>query len=76
MRCVCCNTNLNDYESTLRGALTGDFLNICRKCLRDLDIKVLPNTHEQEEAAPGDENVWDIMEDEQLWPNHNVDYDE
>lgn len=38
MRCVCCNRNLNDYESTLRHAETGAFLDTCLKCLDGLGI--------------------------------------
>jgi hypothetical protein len=40
MRCVCCNRNLSDYESTLRHAKTGEFLDTCRKCLADIPIPV------------------------------------
>jgi len=38
MRCVCCNRNLSDYESTLRHAETNEFLDTCMKCLKDLPI--------------------------------------
>lgn len=40
MRCTACNKNLNDYESTLRHAETGAFLDTCTKCLDDLGIPV------------------------------------
>jgi hypothetical protein len=40
MRCLCCNKALNDYESTLRHAVSGDFLDMCRKCLDGLEIPV------------------------------------
>jgi len=43
MRCYCCDCSLSDYESTLRSASTGEYLDTCRKCLRDLDIPTLPN---------------------------------
>jgi len=46
MRCVCCNKNLNDYESTLKSLATGDFLDMCKKCLEGLDIKTMKNTHD------------------------------
>ena len=38
MRCYCCNKALNDYESTLRSATTGEFLDMCTSCLNELDI--------------------------------------
>jgi len=38
MRCYCCNRVLSDYESTLRHAETGEFLDTCMKCLKDLNI--------------------------------------
>jgi hypothetical protein len=38
MRCVCCNRNLNDYESTLRHGETGEFLDTCTKCLKDINV--------------------------------------
>lgn len=41
MRCSCCNRALNDYESTLKSAQTGDYLDICMKCLDGLEIETL-----------------------------------
>lgn len=38
MRCSCCNRLLSDYESTVRHAVTRDFLDTCLKCLDGLDI--------------------------------------
>lgn len=58
MRCCCCNENLNDYESTLRGAKTGDFLDMCRKCLKDLNIEILPNKNNPDDPSEGDEQHW------------------
>lgn len=43
MRCTCCNRNLSDYESTMKSATTGDYLDTCVKCLKDLDIRVIGN---------------------------------
>lgn len=43
MRCQCCNRNLSDFESTLKSATTGQYLDICNKCLKDLDIQVIGN---------------------------------
>lgn len=38
MRCECCNRLLSDYESTLRHAVSRDFLDTCLNCLDGLDI--------------------------------------
>ncbi len=38
MRCLCCNRNLDDYESTMRHPVTNEFLDICAKCLPDTGI--------------------------------------
>lgn len=48
MRCYACNRNLSDYESTLRSATTGEFLDTCNKCLKDLDIPTLKNNNSQD----------------------------
>lgn len=39
MRCDCCNRNLNDYESTLKSATIGEYLNTCVSCLDGLGIE-------------------------------------
>jgi hypothetical protein len=32
MRCICCDKNLNDYESTRKSVSTGEYLDMCNKC--------------------------------------------
>lgn len=39
MRCIACNKQLNDYESTRRHAITNEFLDTCNRCMKDI-----PNT--------------------------------
>lgn len=41
MRCVCCNKNLNDWESTVKHAETGEYLGMCRGCMDGLDIPTI-----------------------------------
>lgn len=41
MRCQCCNRALNDYESTLKSASTGEYLDTCMSCLDDLGIDTI-----------------------------------
>ena len=48
MRCSCCNKNLSDYESTMRHAITGEFLDTCVRCLDGLDIP----TQGREDLSP------------------------
>lgn len=56
MRCYCCNKNLSDYESTLRSETTGEYLDMCRACLKDSGIRTMPNSRDPAEPAPQD---WD-----------------
>lgn len=62
MKCSCCNRNLSDYESTLRHATDGTFLDICLKCLEGLNIPVRgrkdldPSSEESYEDPPWDED--------------------
>lgn len=37
MRCLCCNEALTDYESTLRNAQTGNFIDTCIECLHEIN---------------------------------------
>lgn len=60
IRCYCCNRNLSDYESTLRSATTGDFLDTCNKCLKDLDIRVLESNKEVDTSTPDDEEFIEV----------------
>lgn len=63
MRCQCCNKNLNDWESTLKSAHTGEYLDTCKRCLKGMGIETLTNQHNPDEAAPAD---FDFIEDEFL----------
>ena len=36
MRCTCCNKNLSDYETTLKHAVTGAYLDTCLNCLSEI----------------------------------------
>jgi len=36
MRCSCCNKRLSDYETTLKHAVTGAYLDTCLDCLSDI----------------------------------------
>lgn len=36
MRCSCCNKRLSDYETTLKHAETGSYLDTCLDCLSEI----------------------------------------
>ena len=40
MRCTCCNKRLSDYETTLKHAVTGEYLDTCMDCLSDITYDV------------------------------------
>ena len=40
MRCGCCNKRLSDYESTLKHAVTGAYLDTCLGCLSEIAHEV------------------------------------
>ena len=41
IRCVSCNANLSDFESTRKGALSGTYLDLCNGCIKGLGIATL-----------------------------------
>jgi hypothetical protein len=67
MRCVCCNTALDDYESTMRHAITRQFLEMCGTCLRTVDayIPVQVRNDLMSEADTGnlDDSLLDNIDD-------------
>jgi hypothetical protein len=38
MKCVCCDKNLSDYESTIKSKVTGQYLDTCTVCLKEAGI--------------------------------------
>jgi hypothetical protein len=67
MRCICCNTALDDYESTMRHAITRQFLEMCGTCLRTVDayIPVQVRNDLMSEADTGnlDDSLMDNIDD-------------
>jgi hypothetical protein len=67
MRCLSCNKNLSDFESTRKFASTGEYLDLCNKCYSDIteDIATLvrPDLQENEQFDEDDfdENRIDII---------------
>ena len=36
MRCLCCNSNLTDFEATRKSKTTGQFLDMCEDCFKEV----------------------------------------
>lgn len=62
MRCSCCQRVLNDYESTLRHADTGEFLDTCLKCLKGLGIPTRGREDLNKKEIPEDEETGEFFE--------------
>lgn len=61
MRCICCDKNLNDYESTAKHAITGAYLDTCRKCTAEIGYPVLGNTSfNKDEELIDDDEFYDL----------------
>lgn len=45
MRCIACNSELTDYESTRKSSTTGEFLDLCNTCYTVIneEIEVIDN---------------------------------
>jgi hypothetical protein len=64
MRCLSCNKNLTDFESTRKYASTGEYLDLCNRCYSDIqddvDTVIRPDLQEDEVV---DEDNYDDEED-------------
>ena len=63
MRCSCCNKTLNDFEATMKHAITGEYLDTCRKCLSGLGIPIIEREDLNEYEDP---EIYDDISDEFL----------
>lgn len=43
MRCLACDRELTDYETTKRSIFSGDYVQLCQWCLADTDCIALGN---------------------------------
>lgn len=69
MRCDCCDKNLNDFESTRKSKVTGEYLNMCNTCFTGLGIETVDR---------GDLNPWELPpvdEDEYFEDDEFLDLD-
>lgn len=66
IRCSVCNRALNDFESTLKHAITGEYMDTCIKCLDGLDI---PTTGRKDLSPYEDAEAYDDISNdgEETW---------
>jgi len=64
MRCICCNTALNDYESTVRHGITRQFLEMCSTCLKSVDAYI-PIQVRHDLISEGDTGNCELLDDDE-----------
>jgi hypothetical protein len=59
MRCIACNKNLNDFESTRKSVVTGDYLDLCNACYHSVEQDIPSNERDdlRSEEEIFDDNV-------------------
>jgi protein-arginine kinase activator protein McsA len=59
MRCLSCNKNLSDFESTRKFASTGEYLDLCNRCYNDIqddvDTVIRPDLEDNEHPPEDDD---------------------
>lgn len=51
-RCVACNCILTSREMTIKGSLSGKYLDMCKACLKDAEIDFEENPALSDSDAP------------------------
>lgn len=65
MRCVCCQKNLNDFESTARHAEHNYFLDMCRKCLQETQVPYVGRDDLSKIDVPEDDDFSEELYEEE-----------
>lgn len=65
MRCLSCNKNLSDFESTRRSALTGEFIDLCNKCYEEIkyDVDTVVREDLRDEESFDDDSEYESEEE-------------
>ena len=71
MRCQCCDALLNDYESTMRHAITKQFTELCGTCLKTIDA-FIPVQVRNDLISENDTGNIELLEDD----DYIEDYDD
>ena len=68
MRCLACNKNLNDFESTRKSATTGEYVDLCNHCFHNVeqDIESVVREDLRDEESFEDDNELDDLEGDLL----------
>jgi hypothetical protein len=68
MRCLACNKNLNDFESTRKSATTGEYVDLCNHCFHNVeqDIESVVREDLRDEESYEDDNELDDLEGDLL----------
>jgi len=68
MRCIACNKNLNDFESTRKSTTTGEYVDLCNHCFHNVeqDIESIVREDLRDEESVEDENELDNLEGDLL----------
>ena len=68
MRCLACNKNLNDFESTRKSATTGEYVDLCNHCFHNVeqDIESVVREDLRDEESYEDDNELDELEGDLL----------
>lgn len=58
-RCVCCNRELNPFESTRKGSYSGEYIGLCNRCFSsvedEMDVEINPDLHSETDNIPDEE---------------------
>ena len=65
MRCLSCNKNLSDFESTRKSANTGEYLDLCNSCFSDIqyDVDAIVREDLREDEQVDEDDVYDDEEE-------------
>ncbi len=66
MRCVACNKNLNDFESTRKSIVSGEYLDLCNTCFhqveQDVPAKERDDLRSEEETFDNDIDTNELLD--------------
>ena len=65
MRCVACNKNLSDFESTRKSAETGEYLDMCNDCFFYTEEDIA--TIDRDDLRSESDTIMESQEYEQDW---------
>ncbi len=65
MRCVACNKNLSDFESTRKSAETGEYLDMCNDCFFYTEDDIA--TIDRDDLRSESDTMMESQEYEQDW---------